>query len=45
MIVLLKIDETLKWLGWSMVAIATVALVSFAIVSAINDGKFVMRGR
>ncbi len=45
MIVLLNIDDPHKWLGWSMVAIATVALVSFAIVSAINDGKFVMRGR
>jgi hypothetical protein len=38
MIVLLKIDETLKWLGWSMVAVSMAALVSFAIISAINDG-------
>ena len=45
MIVLLNIDDPYKWLGWSMVTVAAAALASFAIISAIGDGKYVMKDR
>lgn len=45
MIVLLNIDEAHKWIGWSMVALGTAALITFGIISAIGDGKYVMKSR
>lgn len=43
-IVLLNIDETLKWVGWSMAAVATAALIAFAIISAVGHGRHVRKG-
>lgn len=41
--VLFYIGEEYKWIGWIMVAASGIALIVFALITSIDDGKYVQK--